>query len=88
VNSGSLGMVAVPAPHMEPVVVRIVRMTAIYRDSHYYIQYQSRIIVTVQYPDNREILFLPHIDRGFLYYFLDERLRSGHILTTGSLVMF
>ena len=77
-----------PTVRQDQHIVRIVRMTAIDRDSHYYIQYQPRIIVTVQYRDNREILFLPHIDRGFLYYFRDERFRSGHILTTGSCVMF
>jgi hypothetical protein len=53
-------------------------MTAIDRYYHYYIQYQPRILVTVQYHDNRETLFLTHIDCGFLYYFLDERFPSRH----------
>ena len=45
-------------------------------------------VLSVVRVDNRETLFLTYIDRGFLYYFLDERFRSGHILTTGSYVMF
>ena len=72
-----------PTVRQDQHIVRIVRMTAIYRDSHYYIQYQPRIIVTVQYHENRETLFLTYIDRGFLYYFLDERFRSRHIWSTG-----
>jgi len=64
-------------------------MTAIDRDFHYYlIRYQSRIIVTVQYHDNGETLFLTHIDHRFLYYFLDERFRPRHILTTNSCMIF
>jgi hypothetical protein len=38
-------------------------MTSIGRDFHYLIQYQTCIIVTVQYHDNGETLFLTHIDR-------------------------
>jgi hypothetical protein len=63
-------------------------MIDIDRYYHYYIQYQPRIIVTVQYHENRETLFLTYIDRVFLHYFLDVRFRSGDILTTGFCVMF
>jgi hypothetical protein len=59
-------------------IAGICLMTSIGRDFHYLIQYQPRIIVTVQYHDNGETLFLTHIDRRFLYYFLDERFRSRH----------
>ena len=52
-------------------IVGIIMMTVINR--HYCIQYQPRKIVTLQYQYNRETLFLTHIDRGILYYFLDER---------------
>jgi hypothetical protein len=68
--------------------IRLVIVTVIDRCSNYFIQYQTCIIVTVRYQDNGETLFLTHIDHGFLYYFLDERFRSGHILTTGSCAMF
>jgi hypothetical protein len=61
--------------------IRLVIMTAIDRHFHYLIQYQTCIIVTVLYHDNGETLFLTHIDREFLYYFLDEQLHSRHILT-------
>jgi hypothetical protein len=50
--------------------------------------FRKYIIVTVQYHDNRETLFLTHIDRRFLYYFLCERFGSRHILTTGSCIIF
>jgi hypothetical protein len=63
-------------------------MTAIDRDFHYLIRYQPRIIVTVQYHDNGETLFLTHIDRRFLYYFLDERFRPRHIMTADSCIIF
>ena len=69
-------------------IVGIVMMTAINRHVHHCIQYQPQIIVTGQYHDNRKTLFLTHIDRGFLYYFLDERFRAGHLLTTGSCIIF
>ena len=68
--------------------VRLVIMTAIDQHFNYFIQYQTCIIVTVQYHDNGETLFLTHIDRRFLYYFLDERFRSRHILTAGSCIIF
>jgi hypothetical protein len=61
-------------------------MTVINR--HYCIQYQPRKIVTLQYHDNRDTLFLTHIDSGFLYYVLDEQFHSRHILTTGSCIIF
>jgi hypothetical protein len=63
--------------------IRLVIMTAIDRHFNYFIQYQTCIIVTVHYHDNGETLFLTHIDHGFLYYVLDERLHSRHILTAG-----
>jgi hypothetical protein len=70
--------------------IRLVIMTAIDRHFNYFIQYQTCIIVTVQYHDNgeTETLFLTHIDRRFLYYFRDKRFRSRHILTTGSCIIF
>ena len=68
--------------------IRLVIMTAIDRHIDYFIHFQSPISVTVQYHDNGETLFLTHIDRRFLYYFLCERFRSRHILTTGSCIMF
>ena len=83
--------------NVDPLMVNVMQgqgniiliiMAAIDRHFNYFIQYQSCIIVTVQYHDNGETLFQKHIDRRFLYYFLDERFRSGHILTTGSCVMF
>jgi hypothetical protein len=45
-------------------IALIVIMTALDRYYHYYIQYQPRIIVTVQYHENKETLFLTYIDRG------------------------
>ena len=68
--------------------IRLVIMTAIDQHFNYFIQYQTCIIVTVQYHDNGETLFLTHIDHGFLYYFLDERLHSRNILTTDSCIIF
>jgi hypothetical protein len=58
--------------------IRLVIMTAIDRHFNYFIQYQTCIIVTVLYHDNRETLFLTHIDHWFLYYFLYDRFRSRH----------
>jgi hypothetical protein len=49
--------------------IRLVIMTAIDRHFNYFIQYQTCIIVTVQYHDNKETLFLTHIDPRSLYYF-------------------
>ena len=66
--------------------IRLVIMTAIDQHFNYFIQYQTCIIVTVQYHDNGETLFLTHIDHGFLYYFLDERLHSKNILTPVSVL--
>jgi hypothetical protein len=68
--------------------IRLVIMTAIDQHFNYFIQYQTCIIVRVQYHDNGEILFLTHIDHGFLYYALDERLHSRHILTADSCNIF
>jgi hypothetical protein len=68
--------------------IRLVIMTAIDRHFNYFIQYQTCIIVTVHYHDNGETLFLTHIDHGFLYYVLDERLHSRHILTADSCNIF
>jgi hypothetical protein len=68
--------------------IRLVIMTAIDRHFNYFIQYQTCIIVTVQYHDNKETLFLTHIDPRSLYYFLDERFRFRNILTTGSCIIF
>jgi hypothetical protein len=68
--------------------IRLVIMTAIDRHFNYFIQYQTCIIVTVQSHDNGETLFLTHIDQGFLFYFLDERLHSRYILTAGSCIIF
>ena len=68
--------------------IRLVIMTAIDRHFNYFIQYQTCIIVTVQYHDYRETLFLTHIDPRSLYYFLDERFRFRNILTTGSCIIF
>ena len=72
--------------HSSQRIVGIIMMTVINRQ--YCIQYQPRKIVTLQYHDNRETLFLTHIDSGFLYYLLDEQFRSRYILTAGSCIIF
>ena len=68
--------------------IRLIIIAASDRHFNYFIQYQSCIIVTVWYQDNGDTLFLTHIDHGFLYYFLDERLHSRQILTAGFCIIF
>jgi hypothetical protein len=67
-------------------IAGIIMMTVINR--HYCIEYQPRKIVTLQYHDNRETLFLTHIDRRLLYYFLDERFSSRQMLAAGTCIIF